>query len=177
MDTIRLQARWYPSPAFERSLPRLIKLLRTNDADNMMAAGSPCQLEATSERKAPEELMAFCPNCEAEYRAEITVCPDCDVELVPELTPETEVHDTSDHTFVPFRSFSNSAEADMVLELFERNEIRSYVKRGEFGIFGTSFHGGALMVDEQDLARAQEIYEAFFNSDSTAPADEDQTDT
>ena len=121
--------------------------------------------------------MAFCPNCEAEYKAGITVCPDCDYELVAELTPETKVHDTSDHTLVTFRSFSNSVEADMVFELFERNGIRSLVKRGEIGIFGTSFPGGAVLVDETDLARAAEIYDAFFNAAGTAPSDEDQTDT
>lgn len=121
--------------------------------------------------------MAFCPNCEAEYKAGIAVCPDCNYELVPELTPEAKVHDTSDHTFVSFRSCSNSAEADMVSELLERNGIRSLVTRGEVGIFGTSFHGGAIMVDERDLARAVEIYEAYFSADASAPADEDQTDT
>jgi hypothetical protein len=120
--------------------------------------------------------MAFCPDCEAEYRSEVTVCPDCEVELVPELTPENKVHDTSDHEFVPLRSFSNSTEAEMVFELLERNGIRAFVKAGEVGIFGSSFIGGAVMVDERDLPRAMEIYEAYFNAEPTAPADEDQTD-
>jgi hypothetical protein len=31
-------------------------------------------------------------------------------------------------------------------------------------------------VDERDLARAVEIYEAYFDAESTAPAEEDQTD-
>jgi hypothetical protein len=121
--------------------------------------------------------MAFCPNCEAEYKAGIAVCPDCNYELVPELTPEAKVHDTSDHTFVSFRTCSNSVEAEMVNELLERNGIRSLVKPGEVGIFGSSFHGGSVMVDERDLARAAEIYEAYFNAEATAPSDEDQTDT
>ena len=30
------------------------------------------------------------------------------------------------------------------------------------------------MVDERDLARAQEIYEAYFKADSTAPTEEDR---
>jgi hypothetical protein len=120
--------------------------------------------------------MAFCPNCEAEYKAEVTVCPDCQVELVPELTPENKVHDTSHHEFVMLRSFNNSTEAEMVFELLERNGIRAFVRAGEVGIFGSSFIGGDVMVDERDLPRAIEIYEAYFTAEPTAPAEEDQTD-
>jgi putative signal transducing protein len=120
--------------------------------------------------------MAFCPDCEAEYRAGISVCPDCNVELVPELTPETKVHDTSDAEQVRFQSFNTSAEAEMVRETLEQNGIRAFVKGGEFAIWGTSFLGGDVMVDERDLARALKIYEAFFSAESTAPATEDKTD-
>ena len=120
--------------------------------------------------------MAFCPNCEAEYRTEVTVCPDCEMALVPELTPENRVHDTSDRKFVLFRSFRNSTEAEMVFDLLDQNGIRAFVRSGEVGIFGTSFIGGVVMVDEPDLPRALEIYEAYFNAESTAPAEEDQSD-
>ena len=120
--------------------------------------------------------MAFCPNCEAEYRTEVTVCPDCELELVPELTQENKVHDTSDRTFVPLRSFNNSTEAEMVFELLDRNGIRAFVKGGEAGIFGTSFIGGVVMVDEPDLPRAVEIYEAYFDAESTAPPEDNQSD-
>ena len=120
--------------------------------------------------------MAFCPNCEAEYRADVTVCPDCEVELVQELTPENTVHDKSDHKFVPLRSFKNSTDAEMAYELLINNGIRALVRPGEVGILGSSFIGGAVMVDEPDLPRAIEIYEAFFNAESTAPSDEDQSD-
>jgi hypothetical protein len=117
--------------------------------------------------------MAFCPDCEAEYRAGISECPDCGVALVDRLTPENTVHDKSDHRFIPLRSFRNSAEAEMVFELLERNGIRAFVKAGDVGIFGTSFHGGAIMVDERDLPRAVELYEAYFESEP-APSDADQ---
>jgi hypothetical protein len=117
--------------------------------------------------------MAFCPDCQAEYRTGISRCPDCEVDLVDKLTPETSVHDNSDHMFISLRSFNNSAEAAMVFELLERNGIRSFVKGGEVGIFGTSFHGGAVMVDERDLDRAVELYEAYFESEA-APSEEDR---
>jgi predicted amidophosphoribosyltransferase len=73
--------------------------------------------------------MAFCPNCEAEYRAEVTVCPDCGLELVPELTAENRVHDIADGEPVRLQSFSNSAEAEMVRETLDRNGIRACRRR------------------------------------------------
>lgn len=119
--------------------------------------------------------MAFCPNCEAEYRAGITVCPDCDAELVAELTPETRMHDTGEGEPVPLRSFRNSAEAEMVSQMLQGNGIRSFVEGGEFAVIPGSFSSEVVvMVDERDLARAIEIYEAFFNAKSTAPATESQ---
>ena len=121
--------------------------------------------------------MAFCPNCEAEYRAEVAVCPDCEVELVPELTPENRVHDISDGKFVRLQSFSNSAEAEMVRETLERNGIRAFVEGGEFAVIPSTFSQEVVvMVDGRDLPRAIEIYEAFFRAESTAPADDNQTD-
>jgi hypothetical protein len=126
--------------------------------------------------------MAFCPNCEAEYKEGITVCPDCNIELVPELTAENKVHDASEGEPVPLRSFSNSAEAEMVREMLNNNGIRSFVEGGDFAVIPSSFSQEVvLMVDERDFDRAVEIYEAYFDSEtpdaeSPAPATEDQTE-
>lgn len=116
--------------------------------------------------------MAFCPDCEAEYRAGITECPDCDVALVDKLTPDNSIHDKSDHKFVLLRSFRNGAETGVVFELLDENGIRAFVRDGEMGIFGTSFIGGAVMVDERDLDRARELYEAYFQSESAPPTED-----
>jgi len=121
--------------------------------------------------------MAFCPDCEAEYRPELTVCPDCNAELVNELTPANRVHDVSEGGPVRLQSFSNSAEAEMVRETLDRNGIRAFVEGGEFAVIPSSFSQEVVvMVDERDLTRAVEIYEAYFNAESPAPAEEDNTD-
>jgi hypothetical protein len=121
--------------------------------------------------------MAFCPNCEAEYIEGIEVCPDCNMELVAELTPDNKVHDTSEGEPVPLQSFKTSAEADMVRELLEANGIRSFVQGGEFAIIPSSFSQEVVvMVDERDLPRAVEIYEAYFDAESPAPIEEPTTD-
>ena len=117
--------------------------------------------------------MAFCPNCEAEYREGIQRCPDCDLELVEELTPENRVHDRSDAQPVVFQSFKTSAEAELVRDLLEQNGVRAFVEGSEFAVIPGSFSAEVvLMVDERDLERAKEVYEAYFN----APADEYQSD-
>jgi hypothetical protein len=131
--------------------------------------------------------MAFCPNCEAEYKEGIAVCPDCNLELVAELTPENKVHDTSEGEPVPLQSFRNSAEAEMVREVLNSNGIRSFVQGGDFAVIPSSFSQEVIvMVDERDLDRAIQIYEAYFDSEtpdvetpdaeSPAPATEDRTE-
>jgi hypothetical protein len=113
--------------------------------------------------------MAFCPNCEAEYRAGITTCSDCNIELVPELTPETKLHDTEEGNPVAMLSFKTSTEADMVREVLGKNGIRSFVEGGTFAVLPSSFSQEiVLMVDERDLVRAIEIYEAYFNTDKSS---------
>jgi hypothetical protein len=122
--------------------------------------------------------MAFCPNCEAEYREGIRVCPDCEIELVPELTPETTIHDKSEGEPVPLQSFKTGAEAEMVSQVLEQNGIRSFVQGGDFAVIPSSFSQEVVvMVDERDLDRAIEIYKAYFDIDEPAPASEDQPES
>jgi hypothetical protein len=120
--------------------------------------------------------MAFCPNCESEYREGIAVCPDCEIELVPELTPETRIHDLNEGEPVPLQSFKTSAEAEMVRDLLMQNGVRSFVEGGEFAVIPGSFSQEVVvMVDERDLERAVEIYNAYFDVEPSAPAGESET--
>ena len=119
--------------------------------------------------------MAFCPNCEAEYKAGITFCSDCNMDLVAELNPKTRIHDIEHGNPVSLQTFKTSTEADMVAEVLSQNGIRSFVEGGSFAVLPSSFSDEiVLMVDERDLTRAVEIYEAYFNRpDSSSGSSED----
>lgn len=113
----------------------------------------------------------FCPVCESEYEAGIDVCPDDGTALVERLTPENTVKDHSEARFVPLHNVGSPAEAEMVHDILSQNGIRSAVQSGGMDAFSpllsTSAPGALIIVDERDLDRAQEIYQAFFGSDTT----------
>ncbi|MGB8507906.1 MAG: DUF2007 domain-containing protein [Pyrinomonadaceae bacterium] len=113
----------------------------------------------------------FCPVCESEYEQGIIECPDDGTALVERLTPENTVRDHSDARFVPLHNLGSPAEAEMVQDILTQNGIRAAVQSGGSDAFSpllsTSSPGAAVLVDERDLDRAREIYEAFFSNDTT----------
>ena len=113
----------------------------------------------------------FCPVCEAEYEAGIKSCPDDGTELVEHLTSENTVHDHSEARFVPLHNIGSPAEAEMVNDILTQNGIRSVVQSGGMDAFSpllsTTAPGALVLVDERDLDRAQELYNAFFGNDTT----------
>ena len=113
----------------------------------------------------------FCPTCEAEYQPGITRCPDDDTELVDRLTPENTLHDSSEARFISLLKLGSPAEAEMVNDIFAQNEIRSVMKSGGADAFSpllsATSEGAEIFVDERDIDRATELYEAFFGDDTT----------
>ena len=113
----------------------------------------------------------FCPECEAEYEAGVTHCPDDGEALVERLTAENVVHDPSEARLVQLYKLGSPAEAEMVNDILRNNGIRSIVKSGGSDAFSpllsATAEGAVILVDERDLDRAQEIYSAFFGSDTT----------
>ena len=113
----------------------------------------------------------FCPVCEAEYEAGISRCADDDAELVERLTSENTLHDNSEASFVPLHHVGSPAEAEMVVELLTKNDIRAALKSGGMDAFSpllsATSTGAIILVDERDLERAQEIYDSIFEGDTT----------
>lgn len=113
----------------------------------------------------------FCPVCESEYEPGIERCPDDGAELVEHLTSENTVHDHSEARFVPLHNVGSPAEAEMVNDILTQNDIRSVVQSGGMDAFSpllsTTAPGAMVLVDERDLDRAQELYNAFFGNDTT----------
>ena len=113
----------------------------------------------------------FCPVCESEYEAGITHCPDDNAELVGRLTAENTLRDHSDARFVTLHNVGSPAEAEMVNDLLQQNGIRSAVQSGGMDalspLLSASSPGAMVLVDERDLDRAQEIYNAYFGKDTS----------
>jgi len=113
----------------------------------------------------------FCPICESEYQGGIERCPDDGAELVERLTPGRTSHDDSDARFLPLHTLTSPAEAEMVNDIFVQNGIRSVVQSGGSDalspLLSATAPGAAILVDERDFDRAQELYSAFFGADTS----------
>jgi hypothetical protein len=108
--------------------------------------------------------MPYCPICETEYRKGINRCSDCDSELVEALPDDRPSPvDTEGVELAELASFQTAAEADMIKELLEGNGIRTIVRGETDPIGATSMAAPAtLLVEERDLDRARDLYDAFY---------------
>ena len=122
----------------------------------------------------------FCPECEGEFRDEITRCPDCEVELVPRLIepdhdsrPLVEVFATGDPALLP-----------VARSLLDETDI-PYVVKGEetVGLFPAAAGGLAIdpkgraaqiLVAEARAAEAKELLSDLEGAEDSA-SDRDES--
>ena len=113
----------------------------------------------------------FCPVCEAEYQPGVKRCPDDNSELVQRLDSSNTLRDHSEARLVALHRMGSPVEAEMVNDILTQNGIRSVVQSGGADAFSallsTTSPGAVILVDERDFDRAQELYSAFFGSDTT----------
>jgi hypothetical protein len=125
----------------------------------------------------------FCPVCESEYQAGVKRCPDDNSELVQRLDSSNTVRDHSEARFVALHSMGSPVEAEMVNDILRQNGIRSVVQSGGADalapLLSSTSPGSVILVDERDFDRAQELYSAFFGTDTTpltGAVEEDEAD-
>lgn len=86
------------------------------------------------------------------------------------LNPDPEV-DLSDARFVPLHTFGSPAEAEMVNDLLRQNNLRSAIQSSGNDAFApllsVTAPGAMVLIDERDLAQAQQIYQSYFGNDTT----------
>lgn len=118
----------------------------------------------------------FCPTCKSEYQPGITRCADDGAELVDQQ-PEAE----SEARLVRLHTLHSPIEAEMVSDLLQQNGIRAVVQSGANDVFSVALSetapGAAVLVDERDFDRANELYASFFGEDTsplTGPASEEE---
>lgn len=113
----------------------------------------------------------FCPVCESEYEPGISTCPDDNSELVEKLTGANTVHDGSEAGLRVLHRFNSPPEAEMISDLLNQNGISSVVKSGSMdalsALLSSNASGAAVLVDERDYEKAQELYASLFGSDAS----------
>jgi hypothetical protein len=105
--------------------------------------------------------MAYCPECGAEFHAEIRRCPECQVDLLEELE-EPSLFDLQEENLVLIKSASSSEEAKRIKELLQRNGILCVVEEPKQPRT-TAAHGTMhVLVNQKDEPRSQDIINSHF---------------
>ena len=111
--------------------------------------------------------MPYCPQCNAEYKPEVSICPDCKVQLVPELM-QTEVTEYGDWYAV--ESVPNELAGNILKGVLEGEGIPVYLRCHDVPYYGgvkgnaTQSEWGDVLVPINLLPQARESLQAYFDS-------------
>lgn len=115
--------------------------------------------------------MPICPKCGLGNSDTAENCAECGAGLPRAGSTGGDVESSED--LVQLATFHTVAEADMVQELLETNGITAVLHGETDPIAAVSgAEPIALMVGRQDLANAQELFEAFFSGEAAVQEDE-----
>lgn len=111
--------------------------------------------------------MPFCPQCNAEYKIEVSMCSDCQVQLVPERM-QTEV--TAYGDWYAVESVPNEMAGNILRSVLEEDGIPVYLRCHEVPYYGgvkgnlTESEWGDVLVPSNLLPQARESLKAYFDS-------------
>ncbi len=71
--------------------------------------------------------MAYCPNCNFDYDADIRVCPDCDEDLIPSKSHRGPAAMSPDDSWVAVGTVRNRIVSDLAKGSLDSNNIPSLI--------------------------------------------------
>jgi len=114
--------------------------------------------------------MPFCPNCETEYKGNVSVCPECGEHLIDTSVEDLESlsEEMEDDMVLLYRS-SGRANSDALMDALRDAGILYVFKasedtgpRAKKTLYRTAFVDGEFFVNEEDYDTAKEIAEAVL---------------
>jgi hypothetical protein len=114
--------------------------------------------------------MPFCPNCETEYKGNVSVCPECGEHLIDTSVEDLEdlSEEMEDDMVLLYRS-SGRANSDALMDALRDAGILYVFKasedtgpRGKKTLYRTAFVDGEFFVNEEDYDTAKEIAESVL---------------
>ncbi len=123
--------------------------------------------------------MAYCPNCEYEYRNDLTVCPDCNEKLLSTKPAASTSAVVPDDSWVQVGTVKSNGRAGQAKEALDSNNIPSVVMPSKFGpgdvyqaLAGAVKPGSdacLIMVPREFKEEAEIIIETVLGEDGIAP--------
>ena len=108
--------------------------------------------------------MSFCPECGAEYTADVLICADCQVELGPERLPENTV-EYIDWEVV--QEIPNEFVGNLIAGVLEGEGIEAVVRPHEISALGgvrLESEWGEVLVHADQVQNAKLIVQEYLTS-------------
>ena len=129
--------------------------------------------------------MKYCPDCEAEYRDDISICADCEIPLISSeefssmMKEEEQIRENlGSQDFIPIKVAENSFEADRLKATLEEAGIPVLVRLFEDtaydGIYVAQQGWAHIEVPETEKKKAEKIIEEMDLAFPEVPSAEEE---